>query len=136
MVVGVLRIVLHIPEANSLKTRRSVVRSFKDRVRAKLPVTIAEVGDVERYQLATFGIAVVSSDPRRCQEVLARAASMARTLPDAVLTDVAVELVHFGEGGRSLQGQLGDDWEPEQGAPGEEPLPWDPNPRPGEGEST
>jgi uncharacterized protein YlxP (DUF503 family) len=139
MIVGVLRIVLQIPEANSLKARRSVVRSFKERVRARLPVSIAEIGDVERYQVASFGVAVVSSEARRCQEVLARVASMARTLPDAVLADVAVELVHFGEGGRSLEGRLGRDWETEGDEPEAEPLPWDPAARrsgPGPGEST
>ncbi|MBN1607190.1 MAG: DUF503 domain-containing protein [Polyangiaceae bacterium] len=137
MIVGVLRLVLQIPEANSLKARRSVVRSFKERVRARLPVTIAEIGDAERYQVASFGVAVVSSDARRCQEVLGRVASMARTLPDAVLADVAVELVHFGVGGSSLQGRLGDDWEAGSEASEEEPLPWDPKAgRPSKGGGT
>jgi uncharacterized protein YlxP (DUF503 family) len=127
MIVGVLRIVLQIPEANSLKARRSVVRSFKERVRARLPVSIAEIGDAERYQVASFGVAVVSSDARRCQELLGRVASMARTLPDAVLADVALELVHFGEGGSSLRGRLGEGWEAGGDESEEEPLPWDPN---------
>ena len=124
MVIGVVRLVLHLPHAGSLKARRSVVRSFKDRVRAKLPVTVAEVGDVERYQVATLGVAVISAEATRCEEILARAVSMARTLPDAVLADVKSELVHFGSGGSSLRGQVRDTLRPDPDSANEPPLPW------------
>ena len=42
MHVGVLRLTLHIPGARSLKERRKVVRSFKDRATAKLRASVAE----------------------------------------------------------------------------------------------
>jgi hypothetical protein len=47
MYIGVLRLVFQIPGAASLKDRRRVVKSFKDRVKARFPVSIAEVGDLE-----------------------------------------------------------------------------------------
>ena len=43
MFVGVLRLTFHVPHARSLKDKRSVVRSFRDRVRARFDVSIAEV---------------------------------------------------------------------------------------------
>ncbi len=103
MFVGVSRQVLQIPGARSLKERRRVVKSLKDRLRARLPVSVAEVGDVERDQVATLGVCVVSADAARCHEVLSAAARMARTVRDAVLADVSTEVVSFGEGGSSLQ---------------------------------
>jgi uncharacterized protein YlxP (DUF503 family) len=106
MFIGVARIVLQIPGARSLKDRRRVVKSFKDRARARLPVSIAEVGDVERHQVATLGVAVVSGDAARCSEVLSHAASMASGLGDALLADVATEIVAFGAGGSSLRGGI------------------------------
>ena len=106
MFVGVARHVLQIPGARSLKDRRRVVRSYKDRVRARLPVSIAEVGDVERYQVATLGLAVVSSEAARCQEVLSHAAAIAGSLHDALLADVATEIVPFGTGGGSVRGGI------------------------------
>ena len=102
MFVGVGRLVIQIPGATTIKERRRVVKSFKDRLRAKLPLSVAEVGDTERLQVATFGMAVVSNDTARCHEVLAAALSMARVLPDAVLCDVRTEIVPFGAGGKSL----------------------------------
>jgi len=106
MFVGVARLVLQIPGALSLKDRRRVVKSFKDRVRARLPVTVAEVGDVERYQLATLGVAVVSGDSERCREVLSRVRSLADQVGDAVLADVRSEIVSFGSGGQGIRGGI------------------------------
>ncbi|MCB9576917.1 MAG: DUF503 domain-containing protein [Polyangiaceae bacterium] len=97
---------MHIPGARSLKERRMVVKSFKDRVRARLPVSVAEVGDVERYQLATLGVVVVARDSDRCREVLSAASSVARQLSNAVLSDVKSEILPFGEGGKSLRGGI------------------------------
>lgn len=106
MFVGVARLVISIPGAQSLKDRRRVVKSLKDRIRAKMPVSIAEVGDLERYQVATLGLAVVSNDSARCSEVIAAATRMARGARDAVLADVATEIITLGEGGRGVRGGI------------------------------
>src|SRR5439155_14083 len=45
MFVGVLRLTFHIPHARSLKEKRHVVRKFRDRVRARFDVSIAEMSD-------------------------------------------------------------------------------------------
>jgi len=106
MFVGVARLVLSIPGARTLKDRRRVVRSFKERVRARLPVSLAEVGELERYQVATLGVAVVANEAARCSEILSVAVGMARVARDAVLADVATEIITLGEGGGSIQGGI------------------------------
>ena len=97
MVVGVLRLVFHIPHARSLKDKRSVVRKFRDRVRAKFDVSIAEVEDQDLHQKAVFGVAVVSSDAAVCDSVLEQVARSAELSEDAVLTDRSTELVTIGD---------------------------------------
>ena len=97
MIVGVLRLTFHIPHARSLKDKRSVVRRFRDRVRSRFDVSIAEVGDQDLHQRATFGVAVVSSDASVCDSVLEQVAREASVQPEAVLTDRATELVPMGE---------------------------------------
>jgi uncharacterized protein YlxP (DUF503 family) len=106
MFIGVLRLVFQIPGAASLKDRRRVVKSFKDRVKARFPVSIAEVGELERYQVATLGVAVVSGEAARCDEVLAAVTRAARQANDAVLADVATEIVSFGAGGSGIRGGI------------------------------
>ena len=103
MFIGVARFVLEIPGSRSLKDRRRVAKSFKDRMRAKLPVSVAEVGDVEAHRIATFGVATVSNEAARCQEILSHASSMAGTLASAVLADVRTEIVAFGDGGTGIR---------------------------------
>jgi uncharacterized protein len=102
--VGVARLVLSIPGARSLKDRRRVVRSLKERMAAALRVSLAEVGDLERYQVATLGIAVVSNEAARCSALIAKGVAMARGARDAVLADVATEILTFGEGGSGIRG--------------------------------
>ena len=77
MHVGVLRISLHIPHARSLKEKRSVVRRFRDRIRARFEVSIAEVGAQDLLQSAVFGVSVVSADSKICDSVLAQVARAA-----------------------------------------------------------
>ena len=97
---------LQIPGARSLKDRRQVVRSFKERVQARLRISVAEVGDLERVSCAVVAMAVVSNDAAYCDEVLAKAASMASTLSNAVLADHATEIVSFGRGGSGIRGGI------------------------------
>ena len=97
MFVGVLRLVFHIPHARSLKDKRRVVRKFRDRVRARFDVSIAEVGAQDKLQRAVFGVSVVSSDAAVCDSVLEQVAHAAETQEDAVLTDRATELVTMGD---------------------------------------
>jgi uncharacterized protein YlxP (DUF503 family) len=97
MIVGVLRLVFHVPHARSLKDKRRVVQKFRDRVRSRFDVSIAEVGEQDRLQRAVFGVSVVSSDAAVCDRVLEQVAHVAETQEDAVLTDRATELVTIGD---------------------------------------
>jgi uncharacterized protein YlxP (DUF503 family) len=70
MVVGVLRFVLQIPGAGSLKGKRHVLRKVLDRVRARFNVSVAEVADNDLWQKATIGVAAVGNDRAFVNEVL------------------------------------------------------------------
>lgn len=70
MVVGMLRIVLAIPEARSLKDKRSVVRRVVDRARVKFNVAVAETGMLDAHRRAELGFAVVTNDRRHAQSML------------------------------------------------------------------
>jgi uncharacterized protein len=97
MFVGILRLTFHIPHAQSLKDKRSVVRKFQDRVRAKFSVSIAEVAAQDLLQKAVFGVSVVSGEASVCDSVLASVARVAETQEEAVLTDRATELIPIGD---------------------------------------
>lgn len=121
MFVGVLRLTLSIVGARSLKDKRSVVRSFKERAQSRLRVSIAEVGALDDPRRAVFGVACVSGSHAVCDKVLADVASMASTLPDAVLSDRATEIVPFGEAGRGVQGGIEQAFDPNWNEDEEDP---------------
>jgi uncharacterized protein YlxP (DUF503 family) len=62
MVVGSMTIQLFIPTTHSLKEKRSVIRSVIARLRNEFNISVAEVGEQDRWQLSVIGIACVSSD--------------------------------------------------------------------------
>jgi uncharacterized protein len=107
MFVGVLRLTFHVPHARSLKDKRRVVLKFRDRIRAKFDVSIAEVAAQDLHQRAVFGVAVVSGDAAVCDSVLEQVARAAETAEDAVLTDRSTEIVPMGEMRDDLEGAGG-----------------------------
>lgn len=61
MIVGICTIAIFLPESRSLKDKRRVLKSLKDRLRSKHNVSVAEVDGQELWQRATLGIAAVSN---------------------------------------------------------------------------
>lgn len=70
MVVGTLRLEIHLPAADSLKAKRSVLNHVKERVRHRFNASIAEVGHQELWQRAALGVAVVGESPGVLDKVL------------------------------------------------------------------
>jgi uncharacterized protein YlxP (DUF503 family) len=93
MFVGLLWLSFQIPGARTLKDKRQVVRSFRDRVRARLDVSIAEVSHLDAHQRAAFGVSVVSNEASVCDELLASVASMAENVRDAIVVDRKTEIM-------------------------------------------
>ena len=77
VVVGCLYLDLFLSEAQSLKDRRRVLRSFKERLHQKFPVAAAEVGDADLWQKAELAIVSVANDQRHVDEVLSTLADWA-----------------------------------------------------------
>ena len=94
LTVGLMRVVIHLPDSGSLKSKRMIVSGLLRRVRQQLKVAAAEVGELDRWQLAELAIATVSGDGRHADEVLAAALTYIESHSDgARITDVSTELV-------------------------------------------
>ena len=93
MTIGVLQIELEIPEAQSLKDKRSVVKSLKDRIGAKHNVSIAEVGALDEHQRSLIAMAMVANDRRFVESALSKLVDFVRTVPQANLLDYQLELL-------------------------------------------
>ena len=65
-----LRAELRIPDAHSLKEKRSVVRTIVEGGRRRFGVSAAETGDHDRHQHAELGFTTVSGSVSRCTETV------------------------------------------------------------------
>ncbi len=62
MIVGVLTIDLAVYGSQSLKDKRRVIKSLKDRLTARFNASVAEVGALDSRKRAVLGVAVVGND--------------------------------------------------------------------------
>ncbi len=71
MCVALCRLELFLlDEPNSLKGKRHIVRSLKERIRNRFGASVAEVDDHDKWQRATLGIAYVTRDRTDAEGVI------------------------------------------------------------------
>ena len=93
MVVGVLQFELSIPDAMSLKDKRQVVRSIKDRIAHRFNVSVAEVAALDLHRTAIIGVAMVSNDTQYVQGALDKIVEFVREARLAELVDHQIDLL-------------------------------------------
>ena len=93
MVVGVLQVEIEIPDSFSLKDKRRVVRSLKDRLSHGRNISVAEVGALDEHRRAILGVAMVANDTRYVQGGLSRIVDFVRTVPQVNLLDYQLDLL-------------------------------------------
>jgi hypothetical protein len=87
-----------MPHTSSLKGKRQILRSIKDRVHSRFNVSIAEVGYLEEWQRATLAVACVSNEAKMVDEVLNKVVNLVEGHGLALLVDYAIEVVVHGDG--------------------------------------
>jgi hypothetical protein len=93
MIIGVLQAQLLIRESRSLKEKRRVVKSLKERLAHRFNISVAEVGANESHQQAIIGVAMVSNDSAHVQSVLTRVVNFMQGDVRAELMDYQIEML-------------------------------------------
>jgi len=73
MVVGILTVKLHLPGIDSLKGKRMIIKSLKDRLRNTFNVSVSEIGNLDEWTLSELGLSTVGPDHDRIQSVISKA---------------------------------------------------------------
>ncbi len=92
MTVGSLRVRLFLRQARSLKDKRQVVQSVKERLRQKFNVSVAEVEALDHRQLVVLGIAMVSNEAGHVRQTLTQIMESLRRHPVAEFLDHELEV--------------------------------------------
>ncbi|RMF84656.1 MAG: DUF503 domain-containing protein [Planctomycetota bacterium] len=93
MVVGLLRVRLAVFESLSLKDKRRVVKSLKDRLHGRHNVSVAEVDDLDSRQMATLAVAMIANDARFIDAALRKIVDEIRGSGRSSLVDYHIEMM-------------------------------------------
>ena len=95
MVVGVVRLTLHIPENNSLKGKRRVIKQIVERTRNRFDIALAETGMGDSHRQAELGLACVGNDRRVINSVLDRAINYIDSLGTALIAGQELQIINL-----------------------------------------
>jgi len=91
--IGVLTLELRLDESHSLKEKRHVVQSLKDRLRNKFNVSVAEIDHQDTWQRATLAAVTVASDHTHAAKVLQSVEDDAAGMVGSALVNTNVEWI-------------------------------------------
>ena len=70
MYIGSIVFDIYIPEASSLKEKRMVVRSLKEKLKSKFNVSVSEVGNQDLWQSAQVAVVLVSPEKKQTEKMM------------------------------------------------------------------
>ena len=92
MVVGILRIDLHLYDNRSLKGKRKIVKSMVERTKHKFNAAVAEVGSNDKWQKIELGVCTVGNDRRHVVSSLTNILVFLESLGLAEIVDSQIEI--------------------------------------------
>lgn len=94
MIVGTLKLTLHIPYNHSLKEKRRALKSLLGKIQHEFNVAAAEVDGNDLWQVAHLGFAMVTNDSQHADQVLAHLVEyIRRWRPDMEILDYHIEII-------------------------------------------
>jgi uncharacterized protein YlxP (DUF503 family) len=91
--IGVLTLEIHVEDSHSLKDKRHVVKSLKDRLRQRFNVSTAEIDGLDSWQNSVVAVVTVSGDRVRAEQVLQAAEAFAASILGGALAGSTVEWI-------------------------------------------
>ncbi|MFH1738404.1 MAG: DUF503 domain-containing protein [bacterium] len=90
--LGLLEIAIRIPSSDSLKAKRHVVRSLKDRIRSRFNVSLAETDGMNMQQRADLAVSAVAAHQYQVEETLHRILRTVESNPNVEVLESHIEL--------------------------------------------
>src|SRR5690554_4915965 len=96
MTVGILKLYISINDACSLKGKRQIIKSLKDRLRARFNAAVAEVEHNDTWKNTVLGIACVSNDNRHVDSTMNSVVNFVENDGRVYLVDYTTERISVG----------------------------------------
>lgn len=91
--IGLMTLDLFIPMANSLKSKRAVTKSLKDRIHAKFNASVAEVGLLDKWQKCVYGICVIGNERKYVDSCLQKILSLVESSGGVEVLECNMEML-------------------------------------------
>ncbi len=92
MAIALVTLKLSLPDAHSLKSKRRIVKSLKDRLRNRFNVSVAEMDHHDVWQSACLGVVTISPDGAFAKETADKVAGFVARDAKLSLVDYQVEI--------------------------------------------
>ncbi|OGW12602.1 MAG: hypothetical protein A3G93_06605 [Nitrospinae bacterium RIFCSPLOWO2_12_FULL_45_22] len=92
MKIGLCVIDLYLPGNNSLKDKRQILKSIKDRIRNKFNVSIAEIEDNDKWRKTTLGVVTINNDSTQVSNILQSVINFIEGFYPAQIINYQIEL--------------------------------------------
>jgi len=93
VVIGAFKVRFRVIGARSLKEKRKILKSLKDRI-SRMNVSIAEIDDQDKWQAATLGVALVSNDSAYINSVMDKLSVFLLDFPGMEVLQIETEIIH------------------------------------------
>jgi uncharacterized protein YlxP (DUF503 family) len=90
-VIAALTLEIFVEHSHSLKEKRHVVKSLKDRLRRRFNVAVAEIDGLESWQRSVIAAVTVSNDRVRAEQVLQAVENDSANMLGSMLASTAIE---------------------------------------------
>lgn len=89
--IALLMLDFHIPESGSLKSKRRVISSIKEKIKSKFNVSVAELGELDKWQRTIFGVVMIGNDKPFIESSISSVLNFAEGFREAELIDSRIE---------------------------------------------
>jgi uncharacterized protein YlxP (DUF503 family) len=93
MTIGVLKLSLFIPFSNSLKEKRMVLSSFRQRLKNKFNVSVTTLNDKDKWQRIELAVVCAGNSTRAVDKLLNEVVNFTKGFNQLELIDYTLELI-------------------------------------------
>lgn len=91
MIIGFLSLEIHFPYTQSLKEKRKILNSFRDRIKQKYNVAFAELDYQNKWQRTKIGVVTLNSQRSIVEQVLNRILADAEENVNGEILNISID---------------------------------------------
>jgi hypothetical protein len=93
MTIGILRLVIFIPQSNSLKSKRMILHSLKARLRNSFNIAVTQIDDQDKWQKSTLAIVGIEKNKNTMNSILSNILNFIERMDTIQLINYEMEMI-------------------------------------------